>query len=108
MQEVMDMLDANGDGIVSLDEWCAMPEEFRKGLRKLGDSVLKLGAASAPAPNIKHSQRISEHDHRAKQRQKDEEDKAVKKRVAHLYENKHHLEAARSGQSAVEIDLFKM
>eukprot|EP01052_Picozoa_sp_SAG31_P034424 SAG31_NODE_4021_length_3659_cov_1.569382_1_plen_466_part_00 len=41
-------------------------------------------------------------------RMQDEEDKAVKKRVAHLYENKHHLEAARSGQSAVEIDLFKM
>ena len=108
MQEMLDNLDKDGDGEVSLDEWCSMPTEFRDGLRSLGSAVLKLAQGVKAPPKINHSGKFNAHDHRAAQRKKDAANKEAMDKVSHMYEVKAYADAARRGEKAVEIDLFKM
>eukprot|EP01051_Picozoa_sp_SAG22_P020861 SAG22_NODE_4377_length_1287_cov_1.250842_1_plen_300_part_10 len=47
-EEMMKELDSKGDGQVSLEEWTQnMPEAFRKGVRGLGPSILKVAGSAA-------------------------------------------------------------
>jgi hypothetical protein len=45
MEAMLAKLDEDGDGEVTMAEWCGMPAEFRQGLRALGPGILEASAA---------------------------------------------------------------
>ena len=108
MGEMLEKLDKNGDGLVSLDEWCDMPEEFRKGLRSLGASVLKLAQGATHTKLTQSSGKFNAYDHKAADRKRHAASTAAKKKTAHMYSAKSHTDAMKKGETAVEIDLFRM
>ena len=105
---MLEKLDKNGDGLVSLDEWCDMPEEFRKGLRSLGASVLKLAQGATHTKLTQSSGKFNAYDHKAADRKRHAASTAAKKKTAHMYSAKSHTDAMKKGETAVEIDLFRM
>ena len=105
---MLEQLDKNGDGLVSLDEWCDMPEEFRKGLRSLGASVLKLAQGATHTKLTQSSGKFNAYDHKAADRKRHVASTAAKKKTAHMYSAKSHTDAMKKGETAVEIDLFRM
>eukprot|EP01051_Picozoa_sp_SAG22_P009574 SAG22_NODE_806_length_7087_cov_11.682885_4_plen_938_part_00 len=106
---MLDVLDADGDGEITVSEWQArLPAALRAEIRLKGEDLVGVQTGSMAQVSKSGVGRIVN----GREREKEHEEWKVKMlhktKSSHLFDAAHHIAAAGQGQTAHEIDLFNL